>query len=523
MSPWSAMNRLRASNSSLHALALLGICILAAGLFLVGSDLLGRYWTARRPDLATAISVFKGVGFVFVTALVLFVALQRWQREFEASDEQRETKQGLQLRALDQFRENVIDNALVWINVLDPEWRITIWNKAAEQISGYGRDEVLGNPHIWEWLYPDAVYRASIGAKVAEILEQGTEVEGFESRIRTKSGQYKIIAWSSRRFFDEDGTMMGSIAIGQDISARKQAEHALFERERQLATLMSNLPGMAYRCLNDPHWTMCFVSDACLPLTGYPPSSLVGNAKTHFTDITHPDDRQRLWEGVQEAINEGRSFAMEYRIIRQDGAVRWVWEQGRSVSVDGDSYIEGLIFDITDRKSMEQELERLATHDSLTGLYNRHELMRRLHKDVARAERYQHPLCVLLIDIDNFKQVNDRFGHQTGDEVLCRFGAMLRETIRSVDYAGRYGGEELVVVLPETCMREGLEIAERLRSYAELERWSQASNDIGTITISIGVAAYPDLEGTAEELFFAADRALYRAKNGGRNQVCLVG
>ncbi|KGK42748.1 hypothetical protein LH51_04905 [Nitrincola sp. A-D6] len=515
------MNRLRASHSPLHALAVLGVYILVAGTLFIGSDLLGSYWAVRRPDLATAISISQGLGFVFVTALMLYMVLWRWQREFEAS-ERREAQQRQQLRVLDQFRVNVIDNALVWINVLDPEGRVTVWNKAAEQISGYGRDEVLGNPAIWEWLYPDPAYRASIGAKVMEILEHGTEVEGFETRIRASNGQDKIIAWNSRRFFDEDGTMTGSIAIGQDISARKQAEHALIERERQLATLMSNLPGMAYRCINDSHWTMKFVSDGCLSLTGYPPAALVNNAKTYFADLTHPDDRQPLWEAVQQAISEDRSFAMEYRIIRQDGTERWVWEQGRSVTVDGNSYIEGLIFDITDRKSMEQELERLATHDSLTGLYNRHKLMHRLHEDVARAQRYQHPLCVLLIDIDNFKLVNDQFGHQAGDEVLRRIGALLGETIRDVDYAGRYGGEELVIVLPETCKHVGLEIAERLRSHIESEHWAQAGGNLGTITISVGVVAYPDLKGTVEELFLAADLALYRAKKGGRNQVCIA-
>lgn len=165
---------------------------------------------------------------------------------------------------------------------------------------------------------------------------------------------------------------------------------------------------------------------------------------------------------------------------------------------------------------------RLATHDSLTGLYNRRELMRRLHEDVARAERYQHPLCVLLIDVDHFKRVNDQFGHQVGDEVLCRFGTLLGETIRNVDYAGRYGCEELLAVLPETCRREGIEIAERLRGLVESERWSQAGSNLGTITISVGVVAYPEQSGTVEELFFAADLALYRAKNGGRNQVCLA-
>lgn len=515
------MNRHRSSKAALQTPVILGIHLLLVSVLYVSAEWLGMYLTARRPDLSIAISLLKGTFFVLSMSLIMYFSLRHWQRESKVA-KQREIQQRKQLRALDQFRENVIDNALVWINVLDPQWRITVWNKAAEQISGYGREEVQGDPAIWEWLYPDPDYRAEIGTKVTEILEHGTEVQGFETRIRTKSGEEKIIAWNSRRFFNDDGEMMGSIAIGQDITARKHAEHALVERERQLATLMSNLPGMAYRCLNDQKWTMKFVSDGCTALTGYSPSIFVGSVKAHFTDITHPEDRQRLWAEVQTARKEGRPFALEYRIIRQDGTERWVWEQGRNVVVDGMDCIEGLIFDITDRKSMELELQRLATHDSLTGLYNRHELMRRLYEDVARAERYECSLCVLLIDIDNFKQVNDRFGHQAGDEVLSRFGVILNETIRTVDYAGRYGGEELVAVLPQTSLEEGIEIAERLRCHIESECWADAGGNLGTITISVGVVAYPDITGSVEELIFAADLALYRAKNGGRNKVCIA-
>lgn len=515
-------NRPREANPHGRILGVVGVYLLVACAWILGSDFLLDHWVRLRPDLQTTFSIVKGLGFVGVTALVLYLLLLR-QRQASEQYELREARQRQELRALDQFRENVIDNASIWINVLDPEARITIWNKAAEQISGYSRDEVMGNPAIWEWLYPDPEYRASIGAKVAEILERGTEVEGFETRIRARNGEDKIIAWNSRRFFDEDGNMIGSIAIGQDISARKRAERALLERERQLATLMSNLPGMAYRCLNDPHWTMKFVSDGCLALTGYPPSSLLDNAEIHFTDITHAEDRERVWVEVQRALAEDRPFALEYRIIRQDGVERWVWEQGRGVTVNGEYYIEGLIFDITERKRLEQELAQLATRDSLTGLYNRRELMRQLVEEVARAERYQRALCLLLIDVDHFKRVNDGFGHQVGDEVLRRLGALLDETVRNVDYAARYGGEELVAVLPETGVGEGMDMAERLRRRVEAESWSHLNGRLGAITISVGVATYPEHGQTAEQLFHAADLAMYKAKESGRNRVCAAG
>ncbi|MFN2187424.1 MAG: PAS domain-containing protein, partial [Candidatus Promineifilaceae bacterium] len=176
---------------------------------------------------------------------------------------------------LSQFRKSVIDNASIWINVLDRMGRVTVWNKAAEQISGYGRDEVLGNHHIWEWLYPDPAYRSSVVSMAADVLDRGKEIEGAETRIKTKSGESKIMVWNSARFLNEKGDLAGSIAIGRDVTARKRAERALRESERQLARLMASLPGMAYRCLEDESWTMKFVSSGCTTLTGYDPADLV--------------------------------------------------------------------------------------------------------------------------------------------------------------------------------------------------------------------------------------------------------
>ncbi len=465
----------------------------------------------------TPLTLAKGGAFVLATSWVLYLLLRN-----EGEDLRRLCAgQRQEVSALNQFRESVIDNASIWINVLDPLARITVWNKAAAQISGYSREEVLGNPAIWEWLYPDPAYRAAITTKVNEIMSQGAEVEGFESCIRAKDGTEKIISWNSRRFFDERGQLVGSISIGLDVTARNLTERALIERERQLATLMANLPGMAYRCLLDRSWTMRFVSSGCFALTGYHPEALVENSQLSFSDVIHPADRERVWQESQQAVQAHRPFALEYRILRQSGEEVWVWEQGRRVFIDDQPYLEGIVIDITQRKLMEQELALLATRDPLTGLYNRRELMRQLEEALARAQRYHHPCCLLLLDVDHFKQVNDRCGHLVGDEVLRRLGELLQGAVRGIDYAARYGGEELVVLLPESDSDDGVVMAERLRRLVELERWGMARS-LGPITVSIGVAAFPQHGHTPETLFQAVDQALYAAKRGGRNQICLA-
>jgi diguanylate cyclase (GGDEF)-like protein/PAS domain S-box-containing protein len=459
----------------------------------------------------------QGGGLLLAALVALLVSIRRHREQPRQLSQQR-----AELRALSQFRESVIDNASIWINVLDPGARVTVWNKAAEEISGYRRDEVLNNLSIWEWLYPDPDYRATVVNAAAAILDKGIEVRGFESRIRTRRGEEKTISWSSRRFFGEKGEMVGSIAIGEDITARKRAEEALRERERQLATLMANLPGMAYRCLNDPNWTMKFVSSGCWSLTGYAPEALVDNGEVSYGDLVHPEDRERIWIEVQQAILAGRPFALEYRLIRRSGDEIWVWEQGRAVHIDERELIEGIIIDITDRKAMEQELAWLATRDALTGLYNRRELMQQFQEAVLRGAGGPRPLAVVLLDVDHFKRVNDSFGHATGDEVLRRIGELLRTNVRQTDSAARYGGEELVVVLPAMASAEALEAAERLRTLVAAQRIAAGDGRTLAITVSVGVAVFPEHGKTPEELLESADRALYRAKHAGRDCVVLA-
>jgi diguanylate cyclase (GGDEF)-like protein len=172
-------------------------------------------------------------------------------------------------------------------------------------------------------------------------------------------------------------------------------------------------------------------------------------------------------------------------------------------------------------EAQRQELERLATTDSLTGVSNRRVFLRRLDLEIDRARRYGPPLSILMLDLDHFKAINDTHGHLVGDRVLIALARVLSEQ-RRTDFVGRFGGEEFCVLLPSTD-REGAGIlAERLR-VAVTERIGADLADIGLrVTCSIGAAQFtPDL-ADAHALIDLADRALYRAKNAGRDRVCLA-
>lgn len=164
-------------------------------------------------------------------------------------------------------------------------------------------------------------------------------------------------------------------------------------------------------------------------------------------------------------------------------------------------------------------LKRLSNTDHLTQLYNRRYMMEVLEREFQRSQRKASPISMVLMDIDHFKRVNDQYGHQNGDIVLSAIARLAKEDRRSYDIAVRYGGEEFVLVLPETSHEEAVMVAERLREKVQMQTFSGELTNL-RVTISMGVATYPTSNlTTIEDLIREADAALYRAKQGGRNRV----
>lgn len=262
--------------------------------------------------------------------------------------------------------------------------------------------------------------------------------------------------------------------------------------------------------------------------------------------LFHPDDVMTVKNAVDDHLS-GRTpqYRCEFRLRAKNGA--WIWYANYGKVMDGDSDTPGrrfigLTFNIDDRKRKEDEiaqinrqlaeqnallqscnaaLELLAACDSLTGLANRRTLMELGVKECKRAERFSHPLSLLMVDIDLFKSVNDAWGHLVGDRVICAVADACRTRTRSgLDTAARVGGEEFVIVLPETDHASARVLAESLCRTVAAQH--VLANDEGaqvTFTVSIGVAT---LEGAAlsfEQLMNNADNALYKAKQAGRNNV----
>lgn len=238
--------------------------------------------------------------------------------------------------------------------------------------------------------------KEQIVAKTIYDLSPEYQPDGSKSIIATKETNEKVLnaqpqffEWRLQRpdnsLFDAEVSLNSVTlddktyiqAIVRDISERKQIELDLIETKISLSSLLKNLPGMAYRCKNDKDWTMEFVSEGCFNLTGYRASELVNNKDLSYADLIHPEDKTMVWDSVQNAIKEKKSFQLIYRISTSNNEMKWVWEQGNGVfSEDGRLLaLEGLINDITEQKSTEEALQqseskfRSLVEESLAGVY----------------------------------------------------------------------------------------------------------------------------------------------------------
>jgi len=236
----------------------------------------------------------------------------------------------------------------------------------------------------------------------------------------------------------------------------------------------------------------------------------------------HPADREKVTEGLRAAIAGVEKFwSKEYRFQRVDGTYADVFDRAYILRDDAGrpTRVLGAVMDISARNQAEEVLRQEAVHDPLTGLFNRRYMEEMLEGEMRRAQRNRQPISIIMLDIDHFKPVNDTFGHAAGDAMLHKLGGFLLEHVRGTDIACRYGGDEFVLILPNTSLDVAQQRAETLCVAARnlsVDLYGQA---LGPLSLSLGVAMFPRQGSTRETIMQAADAALYSAKQAGRNQV----
>jgi len=317
---------------------------------------------------------------------------------------------------------------------------------------------------------------------------------------------------------DRRGRVTRIIAIGQDVSKRKEAEERLHEMEKLYRTLVEQLPLASYvEQLGAA--SAAYISPQIAELVGYTADEWMSDAN-FFGKTLHPDDRQRVLEGFSRMHARGESFGCEYRLIAKDGREVWVYDAAVVVRDEsgGRAYAQGYMIDITDRKLADaalqesrRELQYQALHDALTGLPNRTLFGDRATQSLRLAERQGSAFAVMVLDLDRFKDVNDTLGHDGGDVLLRNVAHRLHGVIRRSDSVARLGGDEFAVLAPGLGDRAGaLALADKIA--AALAQPMVIEGLALELEASIGIALFPEHGLDVATLMRHADVSMYVSK-----------
>lgn len=305
----------------------------------------------------------------------------------------------------------------------------------------------------------------------------------------------------------------------QDISDRKRAALALKKEERKMRAMLEASYD-AYIMIDDEE-KILFWSPAAEKMFGWTNEEAMGK-KVHSLIAPsryHKDAARGIEQFARTGQGSSLNSVLELEACRKNGDCFPVEMTVAAFRNEGRYYAVSSVRDITARKKVEKELKKMATTDSLTGLANRGRFMTLAQTEIHRALRYSRPLSILMIDADRFKHINDTHGHDMGDKALKALGATLASVLRSTDIAGRIGGEEFALLLPETALPEAMDVAERLRQTVEKKSIPVSGGPPVSFTVSIGVTEMTDPSQGIDDLLKRADQALYSAKSSGRNRV----
>ncbi|MPR06697.1 bifunctional diguanylate cyclase/phosphodiesterase [Microvirga tunisiensis] len=390
---------------------------------------------------------------------------------------------------------------VVWFS--DPDGEFTYCNDVWYEYTGLRSD--TGSKEWLTVVHP--LHRERVLELWKGALGKGISFEMEMLFRRASDGMHRWFIVRGQPLKNEQGKVEQWFGIAMDIHERKQSEQALSESEERLQLALKAARMIAWEF--NPQSGATTRSENSLALLGITP----GADKTFMTDI-HPDDRQKVKDFLQRIQISG-SDSIECRYVMPSGEIRWLRARAEQA---GHDRIVGVTFDISEQKEAEEEIWRSANHDALTGLPNRNLFQRRLEMALTAAKQSGTSVSLLLIDLDDFKDINDTLGHDAGDALLHETARRLSGMVRGCDTVARIGGDEFAVLVVdplklENATRLGTLIADMLRQPFTYQKRTLVSR------VSIGIAAFPDHDGTPAELVKDADIAMYQAKSQGRNRV----
>ncbi|WP_260954981.1 sensor domain-containing diguanylate cyclase [Pseudomonas citri] len=489
-----------------------------------------RLFLSTNHSSMTSVVVLGGLLSVLLSALLYVLVSQRQRALTLVEQRTRELRaREVELRGTHGQLRGVL-NAATQVAIIATDLRgvITTFNAGAEQMLGYPSYEVLQsmtleNLHLARELQARA---AQLGARLgkpiptchAMLLESGEqgEQQAREWTLVRRDGSHLTVNMLATPMLDDQGLWIGHLAICIDITERKRVHEALAARDLLLKKLSAHLPGGIYQFKMDfnGRFSVIYASDGIRDIYELEPDVLFQNAEAVFSRI-HPQDSARVRASIRTSADRLSPWREEYRVLLPQRGLRWVRGEATPEELPGGGVLwHGYISDISDLKRVEEELRALSVTDALTGIRNRRYFQERLTSEMSRVERGSGDLSVIMLDIDHFKRINDQHGHAVGDRVLQAVCQRIAQRLRRTDVFCRLGGEEFVVLCPETdgdaAHSLALELWEGLRS--------APIDGVGVVTASFGIASWRTGEG-ADALLLRADSGVYAAKQAGRDQV----
>jgi diguanylate cyclase (GGDEF)-like protein/PAS domain S-box-containing protein len=391
------------------------------------------------------------------------------------------------------------------ILMLDPGGHVMTWNSGAQRINGYRREEIVGR-HFSVFYPPEDVAAGAPQGKLKTVTLAGhLDYEGW--RIRKDGTRFwaNILITAVR---DARGRLRGYGKITRDLTERHMAALALQASEDRFRLTIEAVQDYAILTLdvagNVATWNL-----GAERSKGYTADEIIGR---HFSVFYQPTERDagKPERDLSIALEKG-FFEDEGWRVRKDGTTYWALTSITAV-LDNDGVLRGytkISRDLTERVRYERLLENIADHDPLTGVMNRRGFEREMAGHIARGERYGPAGAVLMIDLDNFKLLNDACGHSAGDELLVRVAHALQSRLRGSDVVARLGGDEFAVLLPVADEEASSKIAEALLTVVREEAASLTSTLTKNVTASVGLTLFSDGENVRTDAMLAnADHAM---------------
>lgn len=429
--------------------------------------------------------------------------------------EQRQT--AIRLQEAEARYQTVVSALHEGVVAYSASGEIVACNPRAQELLGLSEDQMLGRTPMdprWRPIREDGTPWDPDALPTSHALRTGEAQLGVVLGLHTADGQVRWVQANATPLLSEGGEVAGVVTSFIDVSEQRARERALAAAEERFRTLFEAAPiGMS---LTNLAGTKIAVNPALAQILGRPAETLVG---LPIDEHIHPDDRAASLAAFARLVfGEQISYRAEERVLDAIGAPLWV-QLDATLLRDGDGAPAAVlrqIQDISERRRHEEQLHHLAHHDALTGLLNRRGFAVELDRHASHAGRYGADGALLVFDLDNFKKVNDRFGHKAGDDLIAAVAEIMRARLRTTDVLARLGGDEFAVLIPRGGLQAAQVVADALLEEIRTGELMPAAAGIA-VTASIGIATFEGRAG-AGDILVEADLAMYDAKRSGGNR-----